>query len=84
MATSATSQAGRNSNGTYARGNPGRPVGSRHKTTLAVLALLDEEAEGLTRRVVELALAGDVTALKLCLGHHQKLLAARPAEQRRD
>jgi hypothetical protein len=48
-------------------GNPGRPKGSRHKTTLAVEALLDGEAEGLTRKAVELALAGDMTALRLCL-----------------
>jgi hypothetical protein len=49
-------------------GNPaGKPKGSRHKTTLAVQALLDGEAEGLTRKAVELALAGDITALRLCL-----------------
>jgi len=29
--------------------------------------LLDGEAEGLTRKCVELALAGDLTALRLCL-----------------
>ena len=51
----------------FARGNPGRPQGARHRTTLAVLALLDGEAEGLTRRAVELALDGDTTALRLCL-----------------
>jgi len=40
-------------------GNPaGRPHGARHKTTLAVEALLDGEAEGLTRKAVEMALAG--------------------------
>jgi hypothetical protein len=49
-------------------GNPvGKPLGARHKTTLAVQALLDGEAEGLTRKAVEMALAGDTTALKLCL-----------------
>lgn len=49
-------------------GNPiGKPIGARHKTTLAVQALLDGEAEGLTRKAVEMALAGDTTALKLCL-----------------
>ena len=41
--------------------------GTRHKATLAALALLNGEAEGLTRKAVELALAGDVTALRLCL-----------------
>jgi hypothetical protein len=41
-------------------GNPlGPPAGSRHRTTRALEALLDGEAEGLTRKAVELALAGD-------------------------
>src|SRR4051812_11642209 len=49
-------------------GNPrGRPVGSRHKATLAIEALLDGEAETITRKAVELAKAGDPVALPLCL-----------------
>jgi hypothetical protein len=48
-------------------GNPGKPKGARHKTTLAVEALLDGEAEDLTRKAIELAKAGDLTALRLCL-----------------
>ncbi|TSA06540.1 MAG: hypothetical protein D4R73_11105 [Deltaproteobacteria bacterium] len=49
-------------------GNPkGRPGGSKHKATLAAQALLDGEAEGLTRKCIELALDGDVVALRLCL-----------------
>ena len=49
-------------------GNPaGRPKGARHRATLAAEALLDGEAETLTRKAVELALDGDVTALRLCL-----------------
>src|SRR4030095_7662499 len=48
-------------------GNSGRPKGARNKTTLAVEALLDGEAEALTRKAVEVALSGDVTALRLCL-----------------
>jgi len=49
-------------------GNPsGRPKGALNKTTRAVQALLDGEAESLTRKAVELALDGDITALKLCL-----------------
>ena len=47
-------------------GNPGRPKASRNKATLAAEALLDGEAEALTRKAIELALAGDVTALRLC------------------
>jgi len=49
-------------------GNPaGKPKGSRNAATLALESLLDGEAEALTRKAVELALAGDITALRLCL-----------------
>jgi Family of unknown function (DUF5681) len=49
-------------------GNPaGRPPGAHNRKTLAAAVLLDGEAEALTRRAVELALAGDPTALRLCL-----------------
>ena len=48
-------------------GNPGRPPGARNRTTLALEALLDGEAEGLTRKCVEMALDGDATALRLVM-----------------
>lgn len=49
-------------------GNPaGKPKGCRHHATRAVLALLDGEADALTRKAVEMALGGDTTALRLCL-----------------
>jgi Family of unknown function (DUF5681) len=49
-------------------GNPaGKPKGTRHRTTLAMEALLDGEAELITRKAVEMALTGDATALRLCL-----------------
>jgi hypothetical protein len=38
-----------------------------HKATLAAAALLAGEAEALTRTAIELALAGDPTAMRLCL-----------------
>jgi len=38
-----------------------------NKATLATQALLDEEAEALTRKVVELAKEGNPVALRLCL-----------------
>jgi hypothetical protein len=56
-------------------GNPaGRRPGSRNRASLAVEALLDGEADSLTRRALELAMAGDPTALKLCL---ERILAPR-------
>jgi hypothetical protein len=49
-------------------GNPlGRPKGSLNRTTLAAAALLDGEAEELTRTVIELARNRDMAALRLCL-----------------
>lgn len=48
-------------------GNPGKPRGARHKTTLAIEALLEGEHEALTRKAIEMALAGDGPALRLCL-----------------
>jgi hypothetical protein len=53
--------------GRFKPGNPGRPKRARHKTTLAIEALLDGEAEALTRKAIELAKAGDLVALRLCL-----------------
>lgn len=58
---------GRNTDGTFAPGNPGKPKGARHKATRAALAMLEGESEALTRKAVELALEGDTTALRLCL-----------------
>ena len=62
-----TRKSGRNADGTFGPGNPGKPKGTRHKATRAVLALLDGEAEALSRKAVALALEGDATALRLCL-----------------
>lgn len=45
----------------------GRPPGSRNKTTIAVQALLQGQAEKLTQKAIESALEGDMAALKLCL-----------------
>jgi hypothetical protein len=60
-------KSGRDTAGRFGPGNPGKPVGARHKATQAALALLDGEAGALTRKAVEMALAGDTTALRLCL-----------------
>jgi hypothetical protein len=45
----------------------GKPRGARHKATLAAEALFEGEAEALTRKAIQLALAGDVSALRICL-----------------
>ena len=49
-------------------GNPaGKPKGARNKTTLAIEALLEGEADALTRKAIEMAKAGDGPALRMCL-----------------
>lgn len=64
----ATSETERKANGTFAKGNRvgGSKSGSRHRVTKAIEALLEGEAEGLTRKAVEMALDGDTAALRLC------------------
>jgi hypothetical protein len=61
----------KNATGTRGRpfepGNAGRPKGARNRATLAVEALLDGEAEALTRRAIEAAMNGEVGALRICL-----------------
>ena len=64
-------KAGRGQSGRWRKGRSGNPAGmapgTRHRATRAVEALLAGEAEGLTRRAIEAALAGDMMAMKLCL-----------------
>lgn len=60
-------------------GNPaGKPKGTRHKTTLAIEALLDGEAEKLTKKAISLALSGDITALRLCMDRLAPIRRDRP------
>ena len=64
---------GRWSKGTS--GNPaGRPAGSRNKATQALQQMLEGEAEQITRKAIDLALAGDLTAIRLCM---ERLLPPR-------
>ena len=58
---------GRKGDGTFAKGNPGKPKGARHATTKAVEALLEGQAETLTQAAINKALEGDTTALRICL-----------------
>lgn len=56
-------------------GNPaGRPRGSRNRSTLALEAIFEGEAEALSRRAIAMALDGDGPAMKLCL---DRLLSPR-------
>jgi hypothetical protein len=59
-------------------GNPaGRPRGSRNKASVRMQELLEQNAEQLVNKVVEIAIAGNIGALRLCL---DRLLPARRNE----
>lgn len=56
-------------------GNPsGKPKGARSRVALAAEALLDGEAKALTRKAIDMALAGDSAAMRLCL---ERVMAPR-------
>jgi hypothetical protein len=48
-------------------GNPGRPPGSKNKTTRLVEQLVEGDAEKLSRKMLELAEKGNVRCLEYCL-----------------
>jgi Family of unknown function (DUF5681) len=69
---------GRKPDGTFAKGNSinpaGRPKGSLNKSTMAALAIMEADAETISRKAVELALGGDLTAIRIVL---DRLVAPR-------
>lgn len=68
---------GRNTDGTFAKGNAGRPKGARNKKTVAVAALLEGQSEELTQTAINKALEGDSIALRLCM----ERIAPAPKDQ---
>ncbi len=59
-------------------GNPkGRPRGSRNRVTLVALAAMEEGAEAIARKIVDMAKTGDMSAARLVL---ERLLP--PAKER--
>lgn len=49
-------------------GNPkGRPRGSRNRVTLVALAAMEDGADAIARKVVEMAKGGDISAARLVL-----------------
>jgi hypothetical protein len=62
-------------------GNPaGKPKGALNHATRAAQALLDGEADAITRKCIEMALKGDVTAIKLCMERLVPVRKDRPIE----
>ena len=73
-----TVNTGRKQDGTFQKGksgNPaGKPKGARHKTTMAIQALMDGEGETITRKAIEAAKDGDMAAIRLIM---ERVLPAR-------
>ena len=59
---------------------PGRPLGSRNKSTLVVENLLEGEAEKVTRRIIRSAMAGNSIAMKLVIDRIAPRAGKRPVE----
>jgi Family of unknown function (DUF5681) len=64
----------------FARGNPGRPRGSKNRTTRLLEELVAGEGEKLAQKAVELALAGNVRCLQFCLDRLMPRRAGRPLD----
>lgn len=61
-------------------GNPGRPPGSKNRTTQLVEQLIAGEAEQLTRKMLELAKGGNVRCLEYCLDRILPKRSGRPLD----
>jgi len=61
-------------------GNPGRPPGSRNKIAQLVEHLAEAQAEQLIQKALELALAGDVSCLRMLLDRVCPLRKGQPVD----
>lgn len=69
------------SKGQFQPGNThgrGRPVGSRNNVTVAAENLIQGESEALSRKLIELALAGNVACLKTAIERIVPVCKSRP------
>jgi Family of unknown function (DUF5681) len=64
----------------FQRGNPGRPRGSKNRTTRALEELVAGQAEKLVQKKIELALAGNVKCLQWCLDRVMPRRTGRPVD----
>jgi hypothetical protein len=74
-----TSGSGRFSKG--ASGNPsGRPLGSRNHATVLIESLLEGQVKELIQKTIDMALAGDARAMRLCLDRISPARKDRPIQ----
>lgn len=62
-------------------GNPkGRAAGSKNKATLLAEQMIGDEAEQIIRKCIDMALAGDPVAMKLCVDRIMPPLKEKPVK----
>ena len=61
-------------------GNPGRPAGSKNKTTQILQQLVEGQAEHLVQKAVEMAQAGDVACLRMVLDRLWPVRKGQPVQ----
>jgi hypothetical protein len=62
----------------FAKGNPGRPKGVRHKSTLLCEKLMRDDAKEIVQAVIVAAKAGDMVAAKIVLDRISPSRKGRP------
>lgn len=81
-AAQAANAAGKQRGKPFAKGQSGNPAGkakgTRHRVTTAAEKLLEGEAEEITRKAIELAKAGDSTAMRLVMERVYPVRKGRP------
>jgi hypothetical protein len=79
----ATKTSKNGSSGLFQQGNrfgQGRPMGSRNGVTLAAESLIQGEGEALSRKLIDLALAGNVACLKTAIERLVPVCKSRPVD----
>src|SRR4051794_31495368 len=62
----------------FKRGNAGRPPGARNKATRLIEQLVENHAEALGQKAMELAMGGDVACLRMMLDRVCPIRKGRP------
>ena len=61
-------------------GNPGRPRGAKHKTTILAEKLMADDVEGVVKAVIDAARTGDMAAARIILDRLVPMRKGRPVE----
>ena len=64
----------------FQEGNPGRPKGAKHKTTILAEKLMAEDVEGVVKAVLDAARSGDMAAARIVLDRLVPVRKGRPVE----